>query len=202
MPKPIAATTVVTAAFLNDLTGVYDRTAAALDIVSSGAETTLYSKTVTGGHMSTNRMLRLTLVGDYFNNSAATRTLQLKVKFGGTTIFDDTAGDAVNAITVSAARRPLILQLWLGNQGATNAQFLGGFVSIGQPGGATTGIGDLAQMTLGSGSGTNQAFLPITSDGVAALDTTTDKLLDITVTHSAANASLSVRRQYAVLELL
>ena len=164
------------------------RTASLLDVVNSVAETSLFSFSVPANALGTNRMLRLTLFGDYLNNSGATRTVTFKAKYGATTLFND----ATLALAASASRRPFRFELQLANQGATNAQVLSGLISLGLAGGTTSGLGDLSALPALM----NHIF------GASVEDSTAAKTLDVTATHSAANASISIRRQYACLELV
>ena len=91
-----------------------------------------------------------------------------------------------------AARRALTVDLLLANRGATNSQALGGRIDLSAlP--ATTGLGDFAAAS---------AVVGAVFSGTAAEDSTVAKALAVTVQHSAANANLSVRRLYAVLELV
>jgi hypothetical protein len=168
--------------------GDLSRAASLLDVVNSVAETSLFSFSLPANLLGTNRMVRLTLFGDYLNNSGATRTVTFKAKYGATTLFND----VTLALAASASRRPFRAEVELANQGATNAQVLSGLISLGLPGGTTSGLGDLSGLPVL----VNHLF------GSSAEDSTAAKTLDLTVTHSAASASLSIRRQYACLALV
>lgn len=63
---------------------------------------------------------------------------------------------------------------------------------VGTPGGATTGIGNLATDEIAS----NTSLF-----GTAAEDTTLPRALDVTIQHTTAGATISFRLQYALLEL-
>ncbi len=167
---------------------VLGRTATLLDVVNTAAETSIASVVVPANALRTDRMVRLTLVGDYLNNSGVARTLIVRVKFGATTLYNDVSA----ALGFGALRRPIAINLCLANQNANNVQVLGGQIDIGTIGGATSGLGDLAvtapQLTVLSGS--------------AAEDSTIPKTFDITVQHQVAAATISIRRLYALFELV
>lgn len=162
------------------------------DVVNTVTETDLLNGEVTigAGVMGTNRMLRVTLIGDYLNNTGTDKTFTLKIKFGSTVLYEDPTPN----ITANAIRRPLWFEFMIANLGAANSQFMHGRYRLGAASGATTGTGDLS---FGDFNGASFAMI-----GTAALDTTTSKLLEVTVTHSAASASLSARLKYALVEVL
>jgi hypothetical protein len=71
---------------------------------------------------------------------------------------------------------------------------------LGNPGGATTGIGDLGG-PQGTGS-TAGWTAPFSTNGTATIDTaSTEPAFQVTVAHSVASANLSIRKHYALLEL-
>lgn len=167
---------------------LYDKVVTELDIVSDNTEQTIYTKSIGARDLGLGGILRLTIVGDYFNNSGGTRTLHVKVKFGSTTLYDDTT----ISIAAAAERYPVFWQIYLLNRGDAASQWLGGLLMIGnRP--ATTGIGELATDEIAANA-------PI--GGTATEDTTSAKTFSVTVTHSASNASLSFRREVAILEMM
>lgn len=171
--------------------GVLDRSVTQNDVVSTAAETTLYSFSVPGNVLDTQKMLRLTIYGDYLNNSGASRTIIVKVKYGATTLYADTSG----SLAANATRHAFRMEFLLGNQNATNAQVLGGNICM-STAGATTGLGDMATVAAATTGIDTDVY------GSSAEDSTAAKTLDITVKHSASNGSLSIRRQFAILEVL
>jgi hypothetical protein len=166
-----------------------DRTTSDLDIVSTAAETTLYSVTVPANAMGTDRAVELDIIGDYFNNSGAGRTYTFKVKFGGTIIYQD----ASISITAAATRRPWVCTLLLANQGATNAQSGSGHLWIPPSTAPTTGTGAMSVTAAAP-----WCFLFADS----TIDSTANQTFELTIQHSASNASLSLRRRYAAATLL
>src|SRR6266545_3512638 len=54
---------------------VYDRVTTAVDVNTSIAETSIYTKAITGNDMGTNRKLRLMMLGDYLHNNVAGDTV-------------------------------------------------------------------------------------------------------------------------------
>lgn len=165
-----------------------DKLVTELDIVSDNTEQTIYSKSIGASTLMLGGVLRLTILGDYLNNSGGTRTLQVKVKFGSTTLYDDTT----ISIAVAAERYPIFWQIFLANRGSDSSQWCGGLLMIGnRP--ATTGIGELA---------TDEVAANAPIGGTATEVTTSAKTFSVTVTHSASNASLSFRREVAILEMM
>lgn len=174
---------------------VVDRESSPNDIVNVATEQTLYSVTVPGNLLATERGVRLTLIGDYLNSSGSTKTLQVKVKYGATTLFDDVTG----TIATNAARRELRIQIDLFNQGATNDQIMGGLLALSAVTAATTGRGAIDSTAFSNATG-GTTWWPIGGD--SAEDSTADKTLVVTAQHSVAHASTSIRRMMATLELI
>ena len=90
-----------------------DRSTTEQDVVSSAAETSVYSYSVPVGTIGTNKILRLTVTGSYLNNSGSPDTFTPRVKFGGTTIatgsweFGVKMGDAATGRARATFRWPI-----------------------------------------------------------------------------------------------
>jgi hypothetical protein len=158
---------------------------------NSTAEQTLFTHTIPGGLLRTDRALRLTTLVRYLNNTGASRTFTLRIKFGTTTLYDDVS----TAWSSSTQDRPIMLRLTLANTGASNAQEMAFHLdspAIGTITSTTAGLGDLATtpyaLYFGGGSSTE--------------DTTTDRTLTVTLQASNASTSHTATRRHATLELL
>ena len=155
-------------------------------------EHTLYSFTVTGGDLSTNKALLIFLGGNMLFNSGSP-TITMRVKLGTTTLW----GDVSAAITLSATRRPWNLWVLLGNTGANNAQ-------------ACYGIGSLGSVNAASVAGIGEIALPGTAQivtigpfrGTAAENSANNLTLAITNQFSVSNAAVEAVVDYAVALLL
>jgi hypothetical protein len=170
--------------------GDFLRGASQIDVVNTVVETAIFTGSVPAGALGTDRMVRLTLYGDYLNNSAAGKTVTFRVKYGATTLW----GDISPSLTGNdPLRRTWQIELALGAQGASNVQVLSGRAAM-----TSTGVGSVAGIGTLAGTPTfDQLFY-----GSAAEDSTAAKTLAVTVQHSAAVSTVSIRRQYAALELL
>jgi hypothetical protein len=172
---------------------LYDIEHTESDIVSTASEVAAYQKLIRGGDLGTDRTLRLFMAGDYLNNSGANRTFVLQVKLGGTVLFGDTSV----SIPANATRRPWRLDLDLGNIDDDAIQHLSGAFFMGSPStGGVAGLGDMnaASLTV------NSVFSSAESN--PAVDTSADVLLEVTITHSTSNASLSFRTKLARLQIV
>lgn len=171
---------------------VFDRIVSDTAVTNTASETTLYSKVIDAGSLGTNKRLRLTIEGKYLNNSGAGRTLQVKLKYGATTLIDVTS----ISITNTANERAFKWVAELSARDATNSQFaslVGQMASVN--GAAASGTGDFYDASA-------VANYAITAIGTAAEDSAAEKQLVVTVTHSAADANLTVTLHAAILELL
>jgi hypothetical protein len=166
-----------------------DAVTATTEVVSSLAETTVYTKSIPGGTLGVDRALRLTIIGDYLNNSGATQDLRVRVKYGATTIADAN----FNTIAGSASRKTFRMVYDLHAKGATNSQVGAGifaldFVTAGST--PTTGLGTFQGSGLASGH------------NAVAIDSTADQNLVVTVTLSASSANLSFKMLSARVEVI
>jgi len=124
-----ALTSAYTQVYHKDNNGTSGRGPAA-----TTSEVSLGSFTVTGGDMGTTGILRVRLIG-HFVASGATSTVRIRVKFGGSTVYDDTS-------VTTAVNLPWFAEIHVANVGSASSQRIGGLIIIGANG-ATTGYGNL-----------------------------------------------------------
>ncbi len=161
------------------------------DIVNDNTEQTIYSFEVPANAMGTIGCVRLSMFGDYVNNSGVGATFTFKVKFGGTIIYQDDSKSRAD----SANRVPWWMHLMLANKSSASVQVLSAMTIVCQQNSPNVGRGAFP-------NDENDTVTSCMTDTEGASDTTSAQTLDITIQHSAAHASLSFRRKYAVLELL
>lgn len=171
-----------------DFSQVIHRAADENDVKSTSSETTLYSFTVPGGILGTTRAVRVRIIGDYLNDTGSNRNLSVSVKYGTTTLWGDS-----RTLGASANRRSFHLDVVMGNRNSASVQRLGGTAAVGDAvAGSTAGLGQFA----------NGNDNTVVLHGSAAENSTGDLTFAVTVTHSASNASLSIRREYAFAEVI
>jgi hypothetical protein len=149
----------------------------------------LYEFIIPGGTLSTDNALRVNILGDYLNNSGAGRTFTLRVKYGSTTMYVD----ATASIAVSTLRRPFTWEFVLAADNSASSQLMNATTMLGNVAAATTGVGDLA---------TAPTVVFNVLQGTATENSANDLNFTITIQHSTNNASLSLRRRYACVELI
>lgn len=158
------------------------------DIVNTASETDLLSYTVPANTLGTTHALRVNISCDYFNNSGANRTFILKIKYGSTTMYQDTS----DVLAVLSSRRPVIIDFYFYPRNVTNSQGVAGNITVSFTGLATTGFGDL-------GSDEVQVQTPFVGVN-ASEDSTTSLALKVTITHSAADTNVSLRKLSSTIE--
>jgi len=146
-----------------------------VDVVNTITETALYSVTIPANTLGTDGIIQQSITGDYLNNSGGNANLTIFVRFGSTLLYTGPA----NTIGTAASRRSLLIDLKLKATNATNSQVLEIVTRLGN--GDTTGSNT---------TGFQTAFGINTSSE----DTTADKVLQVTVQHSSAAATISARR--------
>lgn len=189
--KPFSSGHILASADVNDLGGVLDRSTSAFDLVSSSTQTTIWSKSVAANAMSTDRMLRCTIIGDYLNNTGSNTTLVLSIQFGpGPTILWQDGPSA--SIPTAATRRRFQIEFVLANIASASVQQMSGRWSFSSAAaGSGGGIGDIDTLQFNSVFG-----------GTSAVNTTSAATLLVQAKHDTPNANLSLRKTYAMLELL
>ena len=169
--------------------GVYDRVTTDTDVVSTVAETTLYTKSIAASDLGTNLSLRLTIIGDILYNNNNADTFELKLKYGATTLIDQVFTPGVGT---AAARRAFKLTAILSNKGATNSQtgLLEFLMSLGQT--PAAGVGGALDDAAAKGSSVLY--------GTSSIDSTAAQNLVVTVQWSANSANDSFRGHQFLLE--
>lgn len=180
---------------------VMDRANGTIDVNNGTSYTDIYSFSVPAGIMSTNRMLRLTVYGDFLNNTGASALCTPEVRFGGSAVWKgSTAG---YAIATSAGRRPWSLVAYIGNTTAAS-QVTGGYFALGTATAGVTGIGThpAAAWVAGTLAADGGAVTPLASGAASTVNTANAATIAAGVTLSVASTQLSFRKFYATLELL
>lgn len=156
-----------------------------VDVVNTVTETAIFTTSIPGNLLLTTLGLRLKLIGDYLNNSGGASNLEIKVKYGATTIFDT----GVISMSAGATRRVVDLEFMMVAQNATNAQVSKGTLQIGATG------------TV-AGVAASSAFYFIAAHNSIAEDSTAAKTFQVTVQHGTAASTISGRHIGATLEWL
>lgn len=173
---PAATTDLTTKSYVDAITAVLDRVTTAVPVNNTPAEMTIYTKAIAGGTLSTNRLLRLTIVCTQQNATGSSRDLTIRAKYGATTV-----GTAIVTFSGNATARQGVIEVVLHANNATNAQLgrvKGDFAIDAVAGGDLHGIGG----------------------GTAAIDSTASQNLVVTVQHEIANASITFTMNAATLE--
>ena len=154
---------------------VLKNSGAVTTISNTVAETNMLNYTLPANTLGTNGSIKVRLAGYILQNDATGRAFQVKVKFGGTTIFDS----ITQSFAQQAATRPFVIEFVLRNANATNSQTGNGFMAAGLADvAATVGIGDINDDEV-------QVFSPF-GFGTSSKDTTASQALLVTMTHAFA----------------
>lgn len=166
-------------------------------VATAATETTIFTFSVAGGTLSTNNMLRLTLVGQIQGGAAADYTATIRLKYGATTMATGTfkATDWSNSFVANLPANTGVT--FIGNlaaNGATNAQ-------------VATLQAECAKVFAWDSTGTlvlcaGRFNTATTARGTAAEDSTLAKTLAVTLQWSTAVAANTYTMEYATLEKL
>lgn len=173
---------------LSNAVVLYARDVTVQEVANTLTETTVFSTTVTGGDLSTNRQLRLTLVGDYLNNTGGQENFSVKVKYGGTTFFHGS-----HLLSNNANRRGMRLDFLLTAGNASTVQYATGSLDVGQPD------------TVGGVSSTAPEAVRVFANHVSgAVDSSVNQTLEVTYQHVGgfASANRSAKCWMVLVELI
>lgn len=156
-------------------------------VTNSTAEASFFSYSVPGNTLGTNKMIRVTIMGEYAY--AVGNSITLRFKYGATTI---SAVSGISAANVNAATKGWVLRVYLVAKNATNSQ-KGWWKGDG---------GEAEKASDEQGSFEHNEEFSMHGMGTATEDSTAAKTLDFTAQWSAASASLVWTKNYAVVELV
>lgn len=137
-------------------------------------ETTILTGTIPANTLGTTKSLLFESFGDYFNNSGGNRTIQIKMKYGGTTLIDATTA----IVSPQATHRALFIRGMIGDSGANNSQVGQVKYEMSINGSPASGYGSFAGFSASGGAG-----------GISAVDSTVDQTFVVTVTLSNAETT-------------
>jgi hypothetical protein len=167
----------------NAVQRLLDRDVTVTTVVSSAAETTVYSYTVPGNTLSTDRRLRLSLIAEFTNSTGGNSTPTLRFKWGGST-----RATFAPTLASNATARQWILEVDLNAENATNAQRMRAESMV------TTAVADGTE-------GTKQAEA-VARHHALAVDTTADAVIEISIQHDGATSTRSFSCFAVYLELM
>lgn len=156
--------------------GIYDRANSDTTVGNTTVETTLYSKSITANDLGTTGGIRVSVFGQWTNNTGANRTLTVRIKFGATTLVSPSM-----TLTTSGTNGHFAIAVTLFNT-ATNAQRA------------------MTQVEFRRGATIIDAGW--NSSPTSAEDTTSAKTFTVTVQWDAANANATLTKKIAFIELM
>lgn len=170
---------------------VMDRDATAQSVNNTGAETTVYTKTITGTMLAAGSTFRLSLWGSYLNNDGATRALTVRVKFQGVTVA---TFDGFSAITNNATKRGVFLTVLVAVDAANGEGLSHSRLHL-------SDVGVTGQDSSLTGAANDWGALQANYEDFAVNTGSTADFV-VTVQHGTASANITFTMQQAILEQL
>jgi hypothetical protein len=168
------------------LSGVIAKTLTT-NTITAQAGGNFINEPIPGGTLGSTRLLRVRAGGIWSNTSSATRTCNLTVAYGGTTMWADTSAALATGTTTGWH-----LDLLLMANSSVTSQKLHGVVMIGSTGGVTTGVtGDISTDEI-----TSSAVVA----GTAAVNSATSQTLTVGVSFNGAGITWATH--FYLIELL
>lgn len=147
-------------------------------ITNSTAETTVFSGTIPATTLNNYGAVEFRLAGSITQTTGSAQQLTVKIKYGGTTLYEDAL--SAGYIPSSGTSRGFKIIGTLFGTAAADAQLVEAMLFIGPADAATTGQ---------SGIGGNALACNSEMIGTGTVDTDTDQTFSITVTLSAASSA-------------
>lgn len=172
---------------------VLARSAQALSVADTTAETDVISYSVTAGLLSTNRVIRVRCLFSYVNSSGSARQYTWRAYLGGTVLYEDNSASNGSSALVMAGE----FEFLIGAESATTVR-AGGFYRQHTTNAPNVGLGALDQPSA-------RIDAPILSgdDAITVPDlTAATRTLQFTIQHPAATTLQRWRRQLYTVELL
>ena len=159
---------------------------------STNTEFDMLNYTVLANTLGTNGALRCHISGYILQNQASATDYTMKIKFGTTIIFQELFA----AVPQVANNKPFVLDFTIGNKNATNSQGLSGYFKLQDANTPVVGEGSLVDdEQLADGN-----FRAAT--GASTKDTTSNQVLQVTMTMSISNANAQTSVQRKIIELI
>ena len=150
---------------------------------NTATETTIYTYSVAGGTLSTDKGLRVTVTGTYTNNSGSNKTLTLYLYYGGTAAAN-LISQAVSANIATGAGSGTFTAIMTMNANGSASLQSGNIVATVKSGSAT------APVVFGA-AGTQRAIASASAQNLV-----------VRVKHSAAHASTTLTSEFMHVELI
>ena len=175
---------------------VFQKTVTEIDVVNTITETDILNVSVPANTLGATGALRVTIVGDYLNNSGTARQVTFQVKFGASGSEVATFGEITTAVTTNSQRRPFRIEFTIFNKNATNSQGTEGFLHMGAA--AVASVAGQGDFVSPSAEFINASFVGanLTADTTAAM------VLKVTCTHVLAAVTISCRKTFSLVELI
>lgn len=154
-------------------------------VVNTAVKTAAASILLAANALTGSKSVEITIGGLYLNNSGATKTINLELKLGATTLWQCTSG----ALTAGAGTHAFSASIKIDALNASNVQWMHGCMQLSSPLNATTGNGDISTAVTAA-VGFNTSISGPSSAG-AAEDGTTALTVVLNATHSAAASTVS-----------
>lgn len=181
------------------------RKSTAKTVNNTVVETDLFNGeiTIAAGALGATGIARISAFGDVFNNSGATGGHRWKLKLGGTTLIDT---GLISQLIAGTTRWGWRLRAEIANS-AANVQAISFDLlqAINTGGGQASVVFTTGEGVYSWGAGAAGGYYPTAlaiGMATAAKDTSVAQALELTVTHSAANANLETKLYSALVELI
>jgi hypothetical protein len=168
------------------------------DVLGSAGAQDLFNNEITipAGAMSANGAIKFWAAGDYLNNTGGLRTISIYPKLGTVTSLN--LGS--NNITASATRRAWWCTGIIIGRNSTASQQGGGYFGLSNSAAATVGQGKVVGTDTGS-SGPNANYMGEFEFAATSMDMTKAQPFLLQAQHSSSDATLSIRLDWARIEV-
>lgn len=159
-----------------------DRQVSAQSVVNTGVKTAVYTYSVPGNTLGTDKTLVVKMIGDHLINAGSADSVLVEVKYGATVVFSGT----VAAVNPGANRGSLNLAFELTAGNATNVQRAEGYLWVGDS--IQNNAGGVGSNLVGTNS-----YLSYATDNTIAEDSTLAKNIVVSFQCGTASPNIDMR---------
>lgn len=170
---------------VSGLVQALDKSLTEQSVSNTTSETSIYTPTIAANTLVAGKALRLRVTGNLANTSGGAVNVTVKIKLGGTTIFNSGLTSIGNGFSIA----PFVIEALINANNATNSQRA---FAVWQYPTANTSDGG-ANTPVAASQGGHSSL---------AVDMTSSQTLDVTVTWASAATTITVKRWAAILELV
>lgn len=173
---------------------VLERSTTTVTIENTASKSTLFTYSIPADTLSTNKMVRVTMMGEFLNAEGTTNEYDLHLDWAGSEVWENT----ISSIGHDTDHAAWMAQIWVQALGSASSQWVEFFWAHNTPdtGSANTGYSHISHTVAPEAMGVGSA------EGPQSADTTSAQTIAINITLDTADADYWIKKRFHIIELL